>query len=118
MKYLTIALILISAFLSLKHGWDAFQATSPEQAKMMTDLGINSSVVPYIGVLSIVIGLTILFPQTYFISNFMNAVVILLIMALALRTGNLRIALIEVPFLLLPLLLIWLKYPRELFKFI
>lgn len=114
MKIVTIALVLISSFLSLKHGWDAFQPANTEQAKMMADLGITKSMVPFVGVLSIVIGLMLLFPQTFFIGNLLNAIVILLIMALSLRTGNVKMAFIEVPFLTLSLLLIWLKYP---FKF-
>ena len=111
MKVVSIVLILISAYLSLKHGWDAFRPANPEQAKMMADLGISKSFVPYVGALSIIIGLMLLFPQTFFIGNVLNAVVILLIMALSLRAGNVRTALIEIPFLALPLLLIWLKYP-------
>ena len=114
MKIVTIALVLISSFLSLKHGWDAFQPATAEQAKMMADLGITKSMVPFVGALSIVIGLMLLFPQTFFMGNLLNAIVILLIMAFSLRAGNTRMALIEIPFLALPLLLIWLKYP---FKF-
>ncbi|HAK78087.1 MAG TPA: hypothetical protein DCM71_14540 [Runella sp.] len=114
MKFVTIALVLISSFLSLKHGWDAFQPANTERAKMMADLGITKSMVPFVGVLSIVIGLMLLFPQTFFVGNLLNAIVILLIMALSLRAGNVKMAYIEIPFLTLPLLLIWLKYP---FKF-
>lgn len=114
MKIVTIALVLISSFLSLKHGWDAFQPATAEQAKMMADLGITKSMVPFVGALSIIIGLMLLFPQTFFMGNLLNAIVILLIMAFSLRAGNTRMALIEIPFLALPLLLIWLKYP---FKF-
>jgi membrane-associated protease RseP (regulator of RpoE activity) len=111
MKILTIALVLISVFLSLKHGWDAIRPASTEQAKMMADLGVSINLLPYIGWLSIAIGLLLLIPQTYFISNLINAFIILLIMALSLRSGNAKIALVELPFLVLPLLLIWLKYP-------
>ena len=111
MKILSIILILVSAFLSFKHGWDAFHPANPEQAKMMADLGITQTLMPYFGVLSIIIGLMLLFPQTFFISNVLQAVTILLIMALSLRAGNVRMALIEIPFLAMPLLLIWLKYP-------
>nr|WP_293833312.1 hypothetical protein [uncultured Arsenicibacter sp.] len=111
MKIVSIILLLVSAFLSIKHGWDAFQPANAEQTKMMADLGITRSVIPFVGVLSILIGLMLLFPQTFFIGNLLNAVVILLIMALSLRAGNVRMALIEIPFLALPLLLIWLKYP-------
>lgn len=114
MKIISIVLILASAFLSFKHGLDAFNQATPEQTKMMADLGINKSAVPFIGTLSITIGLLLLFPKTFFVGNVLNAIVILLIMAFSLRAGNVRIALIEIPFLALPLLLIWLKYP---FKF-
>lgn len=114
MKFVTIALLLISSFLSLKHGWDAFQPANAEQAKMMADLGITKSIMPFVGALSIIIGLMLLFPQTFFVGNLLNAIVILLIMAFSLRAGNVKMAFIEIPFLALPLLLIWLKYP---FKF-
>ncbi|MCA0228931.1 MAG: hypothetical protein LCH91_00615 [Bacteroidetes bacterium] len=114
MKIVTIALLLISSFLSLKHGWDAFQPATAEQAKMMADLGITKSFMPFVGALSIIIGLMLLFPQTFFVGNLLNAIVILLIMAFSLRAGNVKMAFIEIPFLALPLLLIWLKYP---FKF-
>lgn len=114
MKIISIILLLVSAFLSLKHGWDAFQPASAEQAKMMANLGITKSTMPYFGVFSIITGLMLLFPQTFFLSNVLNAITIILIMALSLRAGDYKTALIEIPFLAMPLLLIWLKYP---FKF-
>ncbi len=109
-----VALLAISSFLSLKHGWDAFQPANAEQVKMMSDLGISKATMPFFGVFSIVIGLMLLFPQTFFISNLLNAITIVLIMALSLRADNVNMALIEIPFLAMPLVLIWLKYP---FKF-
>jgi len=111
MKIISIMLLLVSAFLSFKHGWDAFQPASPDQAKMMADLGITRTIMPYFGVFSFIIGLMLLFPPTFFISNVLHAVTIVLIMSLSLRAGNVRMALIEIPFLAIPLLLIWLKYP-------
>ncbi len=99
----------ISAILSFKHGWDAFRPATSEQLKMMTMLGTSPNLMPYLGALSISIGLLLLFPQTFFISNVLNACTILLIMALALRAGDVKTALIEIPFLALPLLLIWIK---------
>lgn len=113
MKIVAIILLLASAFLSMSHGWQAFQPTSAEQAKMMNNLGITQSVMPYFGALSITIGLMLFFPQTFFISNVLNAVTIVLIMALSLRAGDYKTALIEIPFLALPLILIWLKYPLK-----
>jgi hypothetical protein len=114
MKIVSTILLLVSAFLSFKHGWDAFQATNAEQAKMMADLGITKTMMPYFGVFSIIVGLMLLFPQTFFLSNVLQAISIVLIMALSLNKGNYKMALIEIPFLAMPLVLIWLKYP---FKF-
>ena len=108
----SLILLLVSVFLSLKHGWDSLHFNdNPESAKMMADLGINKTFVPILGIFIIIIGLLLLFPKTYFIGNLLNAISILIIMALALNTGNLKMALIEIPFLLMPLLMIWLKYP-------
>ncbi|CCH01419.1 hypothetical protein FAES_3411 [Fibrella aestuarina BUZ 2] len=107
----SVGLLAISAFLSLKHGWDAFQPASAEQTSLLADLGISKAIMPYFGVFSIVIGLMLLFPQTFFISNVLNAITIVLIMALALRAGNVSLALLEIPFLAMPLILIRLTYP-------
>lgn len=114
MRIVSIILLLVSAFLSFKHGWDAFQPASKEQVKMMAELGITPAMTPYIGIFSILIGLMLLIPQTFFLSNVLNAITILLIMAISLDNGNYTVALIEIPFLSMSLLLIWLKYP---FKF-
>ena len=66
---------------------------------------------PYFGIFAIVIALLQLIPKTFFLGNVLNAFTLIFIMCLALRVGNLKIALIEIPFLIIPLLLIWLKYP-------
>lgn len=110
-KLITMALLFISAGLSFKHGIDALRPPTAVQAQMMETLGISAGFVPYLGVLSLLIGLMLLFPSTYFISNLMNAIIILLIMAFSLRAGNVKTAIIEIPFMAMPLLLIWLKYP-------
>ncbi|RYU93162.1 hypothetical protein [Emticicia agri] len=114
MKIISIILMIVSAFLSIKHGWDAFQPATAEQTKMMGNLGITPSVMPFFGVFSIVIGVMLFFAQTFFLSNVLNAITIVLIMALSLRAGDYKMALIEIPFLTMPLIMIWLKYP---FKF-
>lgn len=114
MKIVSIILLFASAFLSIKHGWDAFQPGNAEQAKMMANLGISKTVMPFFGTFSIIIGLMLFFPQTFFISNLLNAITIVLIMALSLKAGDYKMALMEIPFLAMPLIMIWLKYP---FKF-
>ena len=108
---ISLLLLIVSVFLSLSHDWSAFRPPTPQQAEMMSILGISKTALPYFGVFSIIIGLMLLFPKTFFISNLLHAITILLIMALSLRAGNHKIALIEIPFLALPLIMIWLKYP-------
>lgn len=85
----------------------------PEEAKMMTDLGIGKYLLLTIAFINLAVCVLILFPQTFFIANLCNAAGILLIMGLALKTGHLKIALIEIPFLLLPLVLIYLGHPLK-----
>jgi hypothetical protein len=50
-------------------------------------------------------------PQTFFIGNILNAFLIVLIMAFALQSGNFKTALMEIPSLAMPLVLIFLGYP-------
>src|SRR5258706_10447354 len=112
MKIISGFLILITTFLSLKHGWAGVTNTmNAGEAKMISDLGINKALLMIISVLNLAIGLLILFPQTFFVANLINAAMILLIIAFALRSGNIKTALIEIPFLLMPLVLIYLGHP-------
>jgi hypothetical protein len=66
-----------------------------------------------VAILSFVVAIFLLFPQTFFVGNLINATMILVIMALALKTGNYKISLIEIPFLLMPLILIYLGHPLK-----
>ncbi len=111
MKIISIILVITSAFLSIKHGWDSFQPPNAEQARMMANLGVSKGMLPYFGAFSVLVGLLMLFPQTFFLANLLNAITIVLIMALSLKAGDYRMALMEIPFLALPLVLIALKYP-------
>lgn len=109
---ISLVLLIASVLLSFKHGWDTFYyKNNPESFKMMSMLGISEPVVIGLGILAIATGVLLLLPQTFFFANMLNAITIVTIMALALRAGNIKMALIEIPFLALPLVMIWLKYP-------
>lgn len=109
---ISLLLLIISVVLNIKHGWDTFNYKSnPESVKVMASLGISESAVPFLGILTLLIGVLLLIPCTFFWGNLLNALAIVLIMTLALRSGNYKIALIEIPFLAMPLIMIWLKYP-------
>lgn len=77
---------------------------------MIGGLGIAPPVLVGLSWLNLLVAGLLLFPATFFTGNLLNAAVILLLIAYALRAGNLHTALVEVPFLLLPLALIWLKH--------
>ncbi|HTN45780.1 MAG TPA: DoxX family protein [Flavipsychrobacter sp.] len=109
---ISLVLLIVSAALSFKHGWDTFNyKNNPQSLKMMSELGISEKVIPLMGALTILTGILLLFPRTFFWGNVLNAMSIVLIMALALRAGHVNMVLIEIPFLILPLVMIWLKYP-------
>ena len=111
MKIISGILILITAFLSFKHAWDGLLSPKPESTQMLSQLGINRTAGFILGILSLAVGVMVLLPQTFFAACLINAVTIVVIMALALRSGNIKIALIEIPFLMMPLVMIWLGYP-------
>ena len=108
-------MLLISVTLSFKHAWDTLHyKNNPESVKMMQSLGISETFIPYLACVAIAIGVLLLIPGTFFLGNMLNATLIVMIMGLALRTGDYRMALIEIPFLVMPLVMVWLRYP---FKF-
>jgi uncharacterized membrane protein YphA (DoxX/SURF4 family) len=109
---ISLVLLIASVVLNFKHGWDTFNYKNhPQSLKMMNELGISESAIPYFAMLTVVAGILLVIPKTFFWGNVLNAMSILLIIALAIRTGNMKMVLMEIPFLLLPLVMIWLKYP-------
>lgn len=108
----SLVLWIVSVSLSFKHGWDSFHYKSnPASVKMMNELGITTPAIPLLGLLTIAVGVLLLIPKTFFLGNMLNAMSICLIMGLALKAGNVKMALIEIPFFAIPLIMIWLKYP-------
>jgi hypothetical protein len=114
MKILSAVLIAIAIYLNARHAWSGItMSMKPEETKMLSDIGLGQLYILPIGIVSLLICLLTLFPQTFFVGNLLNAGLILVIMALALNAHNIKIALIEIPFLLLPLVLIWLGHPLK-----
>ena len=114
MRIISGLLILITACLCLKHGWDGLHMNAQsEQAKIAANMGLGKDVIVTMSILNIAVAVAILIPKTFFIASLVNAMSILLVMAFFLRAGNYKTALIEIPFLLLPLLLIYLGHPLK-----
>ncbi|MFC0182687.1 hypothetical protein SAMN04515674_12119 [Pseudarcicella hirudinis] len=112
MKIISAILILLTVFFSLKHGWEIL-TIKPGETNMFIQWNFSKIIQIVIGVLTIASGLFILFPQTFFSGNLINCTIILLIMGFHLKDRNLKEALIEVPFLLIPLIMIYLRHPLE-----
>ena len=110
MKVISGLLILITVFLNIRHGWAGLMM-KPETVSMMEQMGISKQLSVVVSVLTLAGACLVLFPQTFFIGNVLNAGIILLIMCLALQAGNVKTALIEIPFLLMPLVMICLRHP-------
>lgn len=110
-KIISGLLILITVYFGLSHGSRAFGKPTAEQLVMMTSLGIDNNLRWVIGIWSMLSAILILFPQTFFTGNLLRAILLLLMMAFALKVGNYKFALIEVPFLMMPLILIYLEHP-------
>ncbi|GAA4925501.1 hypothetical protein [Mucilaginibacter defluvii] len=111
MKIASGALLLISLYLGISHGSRAFKKPSEEYIRMMSALGITDTTRMIIGFWAITTAILILFPRTFFWGNTLRALQLVLMMSLALKAGNFKFALIEVPFLIMPLLLIYLGHP-------
>jgi hypothetical protein len=113
-KIISGILILFTAFMSFKHGYQGLTAkagdTGPE-AELFAKINLSMEAIKVISALTLLSALLILIPQTFVFGNLLNAGMILVLLLLFLKAGETKAALIEVPFLLIPLLLIWLKYP-------
>lgn len=112
-KIISGLLILASLYIGISHGSRVFQKPTAEYTEMMTSLGITNSIRIIFSVVSILSVLLILFPKTFFAGNVARAVLLVAMMALALKAGNYKFALIEIPFLLMPLALIYLGHPLK-----
>jgi hypothetical protein len=112
MKIVSGILVLVTVFFSFKHGWAALTMKHDESG-MMKQLGINKPVLYIIGSLTLAVGVLVLFPATFFAGCLLNAILIVLMLILQLKAGNLKAALIEIPFLLMPLIMIYLGHPLK-----
>jgi hypothetical protein len=112
MKIISGILILVTAFFSFKHGYAAV-TMKPQENDMMAQLSMSRPLVMVLGILTLSVGVLVLFPATFVVANIINAALLLLILILQLRAGNMKGALIEIPFLLMPLVMIWLGHPLK-----
>jgi hypothetical protein len=74
-------------------------------------ISLNHPTILIVGFLTCLGAILVVFPPTFFAANFISAAVILYLAAVQSKAQNLRWALVELPFVLLPLLVLYLGYP-------
>ncbi|HEX7869859.1 MAG TPA: DoxX family protein [Chryseobacterium sp.] len=112
LKIINAVLILVSVFMGFKQGYAMFSG-KPEMMEMFGKWGFGKTGLMINGAVTILAAILILFPKTFVWGNFLMAAGILLIICFHLLDKDLKGVAIEIPFLLLSLLIIYLQHPLK-----
>lgn len=111
-KIINALLILVAVFMGLKQGYAMFSG-KPEMLEMFSKWNFSKTAVMINGTITMIAAVLILFPKTFVWGNFLMAAGILMIICLHLLDKDLKGVAIEIPFLLLNLLIIYLQHPLK-----
>jgi hypothetical protein len=109
-RILCAALVLLAFVMGLRHGVSLLRST-PAQVQETLHISLNQATILIVGFLTCLGAVLVLFPTTFFAANFISALVVLYLAAVQSKAHNLRGACVELPFVLLPLLVLYLGYP-------
>lgn len=109
-KIVSGVLMLVAVFMGLKQGY-AMVAAKPEMVSMFGKWNFTKTGLLVNGLITIISALLILHPKTFLWGNFLMAAGILLIICFHLQDKDLKAVLIELPFLLINLALLYLHHP-------
>ena len=109
-KILNSILMLVAVFMGLKQGYAMFTAKA-EMVEMFSKWNFNKTGLMINGAITIISALLILFPKTFVWGNFLMGAGILMIICFHLLDKDLKGVAIELPFLFLNLLIIYLQHP-------
>jgi hypothetical protein len=112
LKIFNTLLILVAVFMGFKQGY-AMLVGKPEMLELFSKWNFSKTAVMINGVITILSALLILFPKTFIWGNFLMAVGILMIICFHLLDKDLKGVFVEVPFLLLNLIIIYLQHPLK-----
>jgi predicted lysophospholipase L1 biosynthesis ABC-type transport system permease subunit len=112
-KIISGILIVFVAIMSFKHGLKILKNNVPQGDLQMKSWGINKQMQTIISIATILMAIMILFPQSFLIGNILGAIIFIVLMCFQLNTGNVKAALIEIPFLLITFLIIYLGHPLK-----
>lgn len=110
LKILNSILILFALYMGLKQGY-AMASGKTEMVNFFAKFDVGKTTMMALGGFTIIGAIMVLFPQTFVYGNFITAAGILFIIALELNHKDLKGAAIELPFLLLSLVILYLQHP-------
>lgn len=110
LKLLNTLFILFALFMGVKQGW-AMLSGKPEMVAMFGKWNFGKTGLMLMGIVTLAGGLLLLHPKTFVWGNYLTAAGILLIIVLHLNDQDLRGVMVELPFLLLSLVILYLQYP-------
>jgi|SRR5882762_146175 len=110
LKVLNAIFILFALFMGIKQGW-AMLSGKPEMVAMFSKWNFGKTGLTLMGIVTIAGGVMLLHPKTFVWGNYITAAGILLIIAFHLNDRDLKGVAIELPFLLLSLVILYLQYP-------
>ena len=110
LKILNAIFILFALYMGVKQGW-AMLSGKPEMVAMFSKWNFGKTGLMLMGIATIAGGVMLLHPKTFGWGNYITAAGILLIIAFHLNDRDLKGVAIELPFLLLSLVILYLQYP-------
>ncbi|HEV7378885.1 MAG TPA: DoxX family protein [Dyadobacter sp.] len=110
LKIINALLMLVAVAMGFKQGF-AMATGKPEMVTMFSKWNFERMALMINGIITIIAAAMIIFPKTFIWGNFLMSAGILLIICFHLADGDLRGVLIEIPFLLLNLIIIYLQHP-------
>jgi hypothetical protein len=113
-KIISGFLILFSAFMGVRQGMKGLNM-KPGDTGAFVDLKeklmFSDSTLNTVAIITLLSGLLLLPPQTFLFANILNICLFVFLIIKWLLIGNVKSVLSELPFLLIPILLMFLKHP-------
>ncbi|MCB9307086.1 MAG: DoxX family protein [Lewinellaceae bacterium] len=111
-KILNSVFIIFAVYMGIKQGWAMFSA-KPEMIDMFDRWQFGKTGVQTMGAITMLSALLILLPASFLWGNFLMAAGILLIICFHLWHNDLKGVIVELPFFLLNLVIIYLQHPLD-----
>ena len=110
LKGINLILMVVAVFMGLKQGL-AMLSGKPEMLELFGKWDFTKTGIAMLGLVTALSAALIIFPRTFVWGNFLMAATILLIICFHLGDKDLKGAGVELPFLILNLMIIYLQHP-------